>query len=216
MGDESVNIVEVELSTRCTIGCALCPRQRERATKHLWDVGFMDIDVVKRIVSDKSVDKVIFCGCYGDAIYHPKFFEICKFTLQQGKPFIIETNGAHRTEEWWDKMCKLPWRPDTSWSFSIDGLEDTNHLYRKNSDWTSIVRGINKLRAAKFRPGLAWKFIIFPYNKHQIAAAKALSKEWGFDEFKAVKSLRYTECLSEEDRMLYDLEYHDAHSTKMS
>ena len=136
--------------------------------------------------------------------------------IDSGKTFSIETNGSHRTRAWWDKISEMEWlKNKTSWIFSIDGLKDTNHIYRKNSDWDSIMYGIEKLSKAKNKPFMTWKYIIFPYNKHQTRDAKNLSLDLGFDEFKPVESLRNYDSLSYDDRMLYDLEFYHANTSEM-
>ena len=44
------------------------------------------------------------------------------------------TNGGARDTVFWKRMAQLK----VHVIFGIDGLEDTNHLYRKNAKWKSI------------------------------------------------------------------------------
>jgi sulfatase maturation enzyme AslB (radical SAM superfamily) len=55
-------------------------------------------------------------------------------------------------------------------TFSIDGLEDTNKIYRINSEWESIMNGFNTIK--KYGIKTVWKFIVFRHNQHQIEEAK--------------------------------------------
>lgn len=184
--------LEVELSTRCTIGCVACPRHRDWDNRQIWNAGFINLDTIKAILRNTDYKKYNFVGAYGDAIYHPNFIEIIKYAMNLGKSFFVETNGAHRNEEFWDSVAALPWeRGKHIWHFSIDGLEDTNHIYRQNSKWSTIMYAVKSLHTAKNRPYLSWKYIVFPYNAHQIDEAEKFSKEIGFNEFRPVKSLRY-------------------------
>ena len=65
--------------------------------------------------------------------------------------------------------------------FSIDGLEDTNHLYRQDVEWNKIMDRVKWFIDAG---GYAtWKWIPFLHNKHQEEETRALSKELGFKEF---------------------------------
>lgn len=208
--------VELEISTKCTIGCTMCPRNQAHSPRHVWDYGYMDINLIKQVIADQSFGKYLIVGCYGDAIYHPHFYEICELLIESNKPFMIETNGSHRTNTWWDKIASLNWHSaKTTWTFSIDGLKDTNHLYRKNSDWDSIMYGINKLVTGTSKPIMVWKYIVFPYNQHQVTEAKQLSQSLGFDQFKPVTSLRIYDGLSYDDRMLYDLEFYNENKSAM-
>jgi MoaA/NifB/PqqE/SkfB family radical SAM enzyme len=185
--------IEIELTTKCTIACPACPRTNQDKRKFQWDTGHLDFDVLKSIVGSTNFENYSFCGCYGDCIYHPKFKEIAEFMLLTGKQFSFETNGSHRTVGWWESISALDWdRRRSSIRFSIDGLSDTNHIYRKNSDWDSIMAGILTLGKLPYnrRPHLEWKFLVFPFNEHQVAEAETLSKQLNFDKFIPVKSTR--------------------------
>ena len=54
--------------------------------------------------------------------------------------------------------------------FAIDGLEDTNHLYRVNTNFNKIMENAKAFINAG---GIArWDFIAFAHNEHQIEEAK--------------------------------------------
>ena len=191
LGAEKHRSIEIEISTRCTIMCRACPRMyQDRANG--WDTGFMDIDVFKDIVNNSNYQVYQLVGAYGDAIYHPQILEIVEFLLKTDKKFFIETNGAHKKKEFWDKWIQLPWRRQALMVWSIDGLEDTNHLYRRNSNWESIMYGVKTIldMPRNKRPGMKWKYLVFPYNEHQVDEARTFSQELGFDQFEPYKSLR--------------------------
>lgn len=185
--------IELEISTKCPIKCPACPRNYKPLSSG-WNTGFMDIGVLKSLVNDTLYRNYIFCGAYGDAIYHPKIVEIIDFMLKTNKRFMIETNGSYIKPATWQSIAQLDWMPYSrrraKFVFSIDGLEDTNHIYRKNSDWPSIMAGIKTLAGMKYKPDMEWKYLVFPYNEHQVEQARALSVDLGFDTFSAVKSLR--------------------------
>jgi len=191
MSQVSSKVVELEISTNCPIGCPACPRNIY--DKKLWNTGFTDVDLLKKFLVETNYSKYIFCGAYGDALYHPKLIEIINFMIKHDKSFMIETNGSYRKENFWEQLSKVNWNPKKHvFVFSIDGLEDTNHIYRKNSDWNSIIKGIKYLISVPkdTRPYMMWKYLVFPYNVHQIDQARELSKKLEFDEFKPYKSLR--------------------------
>ena len=91
------------------------------------------------------------------------------------------------------EFISLKWNPGRhSMIFSIDGLEDTNHIYRKNSNWASIMKAVEIITSVpkQHRPYLEWKYLVFPYNEHQVDEARTLAKNIGFDQFLPYKSLR--------------------------
>lgn len=200
--------LEVELTTKCTIACPGCPRMKQASSKHVWDYGHADLDLLKRIADTTSFRKYMFVGCYGDPIYHPDFLEICEYFLSKDKIIMINTNGSFRTKAWWESAAKLDWS-GVRFLFSIDGLQDTNHLYRVHSSWESIMHGVQTLNdiPADRRPWLVWKYLVFPYNIHQVDEAQELSIELGFDEFSARKSNRIAKNYATDTPELYDWSY---------
>ena len=72
--------------------------------------------------------------------------------------------------------------------FSIDGLEDTNPIYRVNSKWNTIMDGastlINELDKQQKQTQVSWRFIIFEHNYHQIVDIYKLAKQMRFHNFK--------------------------------
>ena len=98
------------------------------------------------------------------------------------------TNGSSKTKKWWRTLNNILDKDDKI-TFSIDGLEDTNHLYRKNAKWESIMNAIDVFSNRKCK--LVWKFIVFKHNQHQIKEAKELSTELKFNFFKLEHSDRW-------------------------
>lgn len=187
--------LEVELSTRCVSKCPAWPRTptpQNLKEDQDWNVGFLDPEVLYSLLrNDAKIRHLNFCGAYGDPIYHPRLHEIIA-RIHRDFPhvdFAIETNGSHRSEDWWRDLGKVLEPRDTV-IFSIDGLRDTNHLYRVNTNWDSIMTGVKTLRA--FHTGaMDWKWILFRHNQHQGEEAYRLSKNLGFNRFILVKSGRY-------------------------
>ena len=179
--------LEIEITTRCPIKCPACPRTYQTD----WDTGYLDEKLVFKTFDDDYYNTIRLCGCYGDCLYHPDFVEIARHASTiTNKNIGFETNGSYRRPEFWQELSEIEWKQKHEFIFSIDGLEDTNHIYRKNSDWESIMYGVNTLAGAKSKPKLSWQMLVFPYNQHQVETAKALSKKLGFDNFSASKSLR--------------------------
>jgi MoaA/NifB/PqqE/SkfB family radical SAM enzyme len=67
--------------------------------------------------------------------------------------------------------------------FSIDGLSDTNHLYRRGVAWERVMRNAEAFLGAGGRA--VWKFVVFPHNEHQVEVARKISERMGFTRFEA-------------------------------
>ena len=106
-----------------------------------------------------------FCGNYGDPIYHPQFHQVIAHIRREGfKPnrdqrllLADPLVGAHGADPLADQV-----------QFSIDGLEDTNHLYRVNARWRDILAAIEAARARL--SGLEVHRV--RHNQHQIHTAR--------------------------------------------
>ena len=186
------NSIEIELTTKCTLGCPACPRNDPYHKKEIWDVGHLDTDIVKSFADVDSDRTYLFVGCYGDPIYHPEFIDIMRYYVARDKRVVIHTNGSFKTEKWWNELAACNWSYNQRFTFSVDGLEDTNHLYRIRANWKSIMTGMKIMGALpkNQRPWLIWKFLVFPYNEHQVEEARALATEIGIDQFTPVLSER--------------------------
>ena len=66
-------------------------------------------------------------------------------------------------------------------TFSIDGLADTNKLYRIGINHERVMANAKAFIEAGGKA--RWKMIVFKHNEHQIDEAKQLAKDMGFWEF---------------------------------
>lgn len=65
--------------------------------------------------------------------------------------------------------------------FAIDGLKDTNHLYRRNTNWELIMQSVSSFINAGGKA--TWAYLIFEHNQHQVEEARELSEKLGFTKF---------------------------------
>jgi hypothetical protein len=106
----------------------------------------------------------------------------------------MNTNAGARDEAWWQELART-FGNSGSVIFSVDGLSDTNHLYRQGVVWDNVKRSMKAFIAAGGRA--RWDFLIFEHNQHQVEQAEAISKEWGFEKFVAKKTGRFITVDSE-------------------
>ena len=183
--------LEIELTSKCALQCPACARVIEADNKQAWDAGHLTKEMLFRVCDNTNFHRYQFVGCYGDPIYHPDFLEICKYFLNAGKKIMVHTNASSKPEKFWKEASTMNWK-GCIFTFSVDGLEDTNHIYRRNSKWKQIMTAIDYMVniPKSFRPRLVWKFLVFPYNEHQVEEAREWSKKLGFADFEAVESYR--------------------------
>jgi MoaA/NifB/PqqE/SkfB family radical SAM enzyme len=183
----------VEPTSKCTLECPLCSRTWFYETFKKRLLHEINIEHLVNFVGPNAT--INLCGNNGDPIYHSKFLELCKQLKDNKCRLHITTNGSAKTKKWWQELSNILDKNDTL-VFSIDGLEDTNHLYRKNAKWKSIMDAVECVRTGSCT--LVWKFIVFKHNQHQVKDAETFSKKIGFDQFKLEHSDRW---LGEKDLM---------------
>jgi len=177
----------IEPTSKCILECPSCDRTwfYQKFKKRQLDE--INIDHLLNFFAGVPYT-VSFCGNNGDPIYHSRFHELCFRLKQTGCSISITTNGSKKSVAWWEKLGSILTASDKI-IFSIDGLEDTNKIYRINSDWNSIINGFNSIKKCGVKT--IWKFIVFRHNQHQIEEAKNKSIELGFQEFQLEKSDRW-------------------------
>lgn len=187
-----LNRITIETSTHCNAGCPHCARYDLNGNLHPSLVlGHLDINgIINNLQIDKltNLQQVIIQGDKGDPLMNPDLERLIDaFTLAPLHPeILINTNGSIRSQKWWESLPKK--YPDVKIMFSIDGLQDTNHLYRVGLDFQTIIRNA---RAFIDTGGYAiWRFLIFQHNQHQIEQALEISKNLGFSEFECVSADR--------------------------
>jgi len=185
----------LEPSSRCTLRCPRCPR--EEMSKNIpWLQQEISIDLFKKIFTEdmlaQHVKRITMCGDVGDPIYCKDFLQICGYIKSINPDIHIYTitNGSYKTQEWWQELGEILNDRDTV-SFSIDGYDNaSNNLYRVNSDWTSIIRGLTTLTAIG-RAHVTWATIVFAFNQDYLDVIKNLARVYGCDSLQITKSIKF-------------------------
>lgn len=177
---EKTKTINIELSSHCNLACPGCARIGLIKSKKLKNYT-IPVDEFKNIVNENTdIRTLIFSGAISDIIYYKYLFELLEYINSlKSRPYLwFSTNGSGKTTEWWDEFGKLLRHSDTV-CFAVDGLEDTNHIYRVNSKWDTIIDGIRSLRKSNSLLKIYWVFCVFEHNYHQVLDAYNLSKELG-------------------------------------
>jgi hypothetical protein len=191
--------VHIEISTFCNAACPLCPRyfQGTHLTRTGLKLSQITLEQFKAWFPEKYIEQInqwLFCGTHGDPMMAKDVFKILEYIFQINPTAEVKvnTNGGIRKPSDWFKLGQLSkkvYNKDNKLLvvFSVDGLEDTNHLYRRNVDWNKLMANIKSYIDGG---GIAaWDFLIFKHNEHQIEEAKNLAKTLGFWDFREKKAL---------------------------
>jgi wyosine [tRNA(Phe)-imidazoG37] synthetase (radical SAM superfamily) len=182
--------LHIETTTRCVLACPACPRTTwSQILKRPVSKLDLDVDLLEKFLDcelGKQFTHFNLCGDYGDPIYYPDLLKLIN-RFRDRISFNIVTNGSRQSEKFWQNLSDIMTEND-SISFSIDGLENTNHLYRINSDWKSIMQGLDIM--AKSPAHIHWKTIVFNFNFDKLNEIKNFAESKGAT-FHAEKTHRY-------------------------
>lgn len=188
----TIKRLHVELSSQCNLECPQCPRTNQGKDSRHFEERSLSLEEFNTVVTPymvQEMEHIYFCGNLGDPLMAKDLIAILDYIRDHNKNCLIDvhTNASLRNETWWSEFPKHLGRHHKV-VFSVDGLEDTNHLYRQKSVWGKIMDNARAFIAAG---GTAhWHYLIFEHNKHQVDAARALSLEMGFEFFQPKQTLR--------------------------
>jgi MoaA/NifB/PqqE/SkfB family radical SAM enzyme len=185
---------QLSITNYCNAACPQCPRNICGGAIN----PFLPLRHLERKVIDKTftpelvnrLSQIFFCGGFGDPTMHPHFLDILR-DFRHKSPTVwlyIHTNGGAHDKEWWAELSNLI-GPYGKIDFGIDGLEDTNHIYRRHINWSQLMSNVSSFidNGGKAQ----WNFIIFKHNQHQVHEAKKLSEKMGFQTFLARRTGRF-------------------------
>ncbi|MFV2032227.1 MAG: radical SAM protein [Gammaproteobacteria bacterium] len=192
---DDIRIVHLELTHRCNAACPMCARNIHGGALNpdmpLSELSLADIRTILLPDLIARLKRIYACGNYGDPIVARECIEVFRYLRDHGPQLnlCLHTNGSARRPQWWRQLAAIMRQGPHYLRFGIDGLEDTNHLYRRGTDWKTIMRSA---AAFIYAGGHAeWDFLVFKHNEHQVEAARQLAREMGFKEFFVRKTGRF-------------------------
>jgi MoaA/NifB/PqqE/SkfB family radical SAM enzyme len=192
---DDIRIVHLELTHRCNAACPMCARNIHGGALNpdmpLSELTLADIKTILLPDFIARLKRIYACGNYGDPIVARECIEVFSYLREHGPELnlCLHTNGSARRPEWWRQLADIMRQGPHYLRFGIDGLEDTNHLYRRGTDWKTVMRSA----AAFIEAGghAEWDFLVFRHNEHQVEEARQLAQDMGFKEFFVRKTGRF-------------------------
>ena len=187
-----IQVLHIEPTDVCQAACPMCARETDanfdKSSKHHLRVEHIQRHFSDRVIS--KLEKMFMCGNYGDPAAGYYTMDIYNY-FRKINPEItlgMNTNGAIQSTFFWHALGRLFNKPEDFCVFSIDGLEDTNPVYRKNVDWKKLMSNAEAFIAAG---GSAhWDMLVYKHNQHQVDDCEQLARDMGFKWFRAKVSKR--------------------------
>lgn len=186
--------IHLEITNNCQASCPMCSRNVHGGIDNPWlTIKNWTLEEYKTIITPEvinQVDSLYFCGNYGDPVMNKDLLEMVRYTVNVRSEIQIRihTNGSIQNTAWWTELAHaLPENHLVIWG--IDGLEDTNHIYRIGTVFDKIIKNA---KAFIDNGGIAeWAFIVFKHNEHQLRTAEQYAYEFGFKYFTHKNSNRF-------------------------
>jgi sulfatase maturation enzyme AslB (radical SAM superfamily) len=187
-----IKILHLEPTDVCQAACPLCARETDvnfnKSQKH-----HLTIDQIFNHIdrgSIQNLDKMFMCGTYGDPAAGRYTLDIYRYFRKINPEIVLgmNTNGAIQNTAWWQIIGEIFHRQRDYVVFSIDGLEDTNHVYRRGVDWNKLMNNVQSYISTG--ASAHWDMLVYKHNEHQVDDCEQLARKIGFKWFRAKVSRR--------------------------
>jgi MoaA/NifB/PqqE/SkfB family radical SAM enzyme len=191
--ERPITTLHFEPTSECNARCPQCLRTYHQSleTHPLLNIRHWNPEDLGRVLTDPlfaHLKTAWVNGNFGDIVMHPQPRELILKFVERGIFTEVYTNGSAQRPDFWQWLGR---RPKLRTFFAIDGLEDTHHLYRRKTNYRSILRNAGAYIEAG--GDAIWVMNLFKHNMHQAEESRSLAKEMGFTHFLVRPSTRYPE-----------------------
>ena len=186
--------VHIELTDKCQASCPMCARNHNGGMERSF-VGKRDIalETFKHWFPESwlaQLENFFACGNYGDPIIARDCLEIFEY-VRHANPtarLAIHTNGSARSVQWWERLAKVLAGPHEV-VFAVDGYAESHVLYRKGTNWNSIMENAQAFMEAG---GIASiDCLVFEHNQHEMEAFREDMLKRGFKKVNIKPTSRF-------------------------
>jgi sulfatase maturation enzyme AslB (radical SAM superfamily) len=187
-----VKVLHLEPTDVCQAACPLCLRELDKDfDKHRQH--HLTVEQIRKQYSEdfiKNLDKVFMCGIYGDPAAGKYTLDLYRYFRKINPTIVLgmHSNGALQNTLWWHELGRIMNQSQDYVVFSIDGNEDTNHIYRVNVNWTKLKNNIEAFVSAGGQAH--WDMLVYQHNEHQGDLCEQMARDMGFTWFRAKVSKR--------------------------
>ena len=177
-----VHKLQIDISSHCNARCGACARNKDGGeTEPDLVLKHFDMNLWERLCKEDTkgwyINQLTLNGNWGDPMMHPDLVDMVKmWSANHPETFVtIHTNGSMRSAEFWADLAKaLRQHHSHLVNFSVDGLKDTHHMYRRKTDFDKIIENIKVFNGA----GGTSRIITtaFEHNRHQLTELKNLAE----------------------------------------
>lgn len=173
--------IRLESTSSCQLRCPSCPTA-SGAIRPVIGVGYLHVEAFRALVDANPGLEEIELSNYGEMFLNPDLLKILEVAQQRGVRLTADNgvNLNHARDEVLEGLVTFGFR---SLTCSLDGASaETYGTYRLRGHFENVIeniRTINRYKATHGSdvPRLAWQFVVFGHNEHEIPAARRLARE---------------------------------------
>jgi len=187
---KEIQTAHIELTNRCQASCPMCDRNFHGGLENSRiNIADWTIEQFVNVFDRTEIEHFYLCGNFGDPMICKDILPILQYLKNKQKSVEVHTNGGMHTPVWWSALAScLPKKHKVV--FSIDGLQNTHHLYRIGTEYQRVLSHAKHF--IKNGGNAVWSFLAFKHNEHEIQEAKSLAKAYGFIDFYLKHSSRFS------------------------
>lgn len=186
-------VLKVDISPLCSLRCSYCVHADAADSPALGGQSFnagqrMSVAQFQRIVDEvKGKTAMVSLFYLGDPLMHRDLDELCAIAARADLNTHVSTHFSYALSD--DRIRRLVTSGLSHLTVCVDGMTQQN--YERTRIGGRLDRVLDNLRRVcqvrkelgRSFPKVEVQFLRFAHNLHELDAARALSREWGVDQF---------------------------------
>lgn len=177
--------IRLEVSSFCQLRCPSCPTTTE-AIQPVVGSGFLKVTDFQKLLDENPWISKVELSNYGEIFLNPDLLKIIEHAYRRNI-VLTANNGVNlntANEDMLEGLVKYEFR---SLTCSIDGASNESYkVYRVRGNFDKVLENIKKINHFKKKhrsqyPLLAWQFVVFGHNEHEIPIARKLASDLNMD-----------------------------------
>jgi len=177
--------IRLEVSSNCQLRCPSCPMTTghgDAAVGH----GHLRLEDFKRLIDDNPRVREIEISNYGEVLLNPEFLPILQYAHEK-RVSLRADNGVNLNFARPEALEGLVRYRLRSLTCSIDGAtQATYEHYRVGGVLQKVLDNLAAINEFKNRyrsvyPRMAWQFVAFGHNEHEIEEARNMARQLGME-----------------------------------
>ncbi|RAU21821.1 hypothetical protein CU669_10975 [Paramagnetospirillum kuznetsovii] len=181
-------VAKLETANLCNLRCPYCLHGEDPRGEAFRNKRYMTLETFQTVI-DQMGRHLLALILYhkGEPFLNKELLDMCALAREQRIATIVSSNFSLKFTD--AEIEDIVQRGPTYLTISLDGItQEIYETYRVGGKIDLVLDNLRRLVAAKRQreaasPIIAWQFIDFDHNRHQLVEAERLAREIGVDNF---------------------------------